>query len=216
MVSQRAAVAVFDEAYSEKTVLKDRTPVTLRLVRPGDKQLLLEAWERLSPESRYRRFLSPKRILTGEELRYLTELDHVDHLAIGAALDSGGKTHGLGVARFVRLAGRPDAADVAVTVVDDAQRNGLGRLLLSRLIAAARERGIERFVCDVLATNHAMRALIRSLVPAAAMSFDGPTFRVEMPLGRVGSSTWPGRRRPGGGSSNATGAELVTCGLRRS
>lgn len=183
MFSRKGPVAIFDAAYSERAVLGDGTAVTLRLVRPGDKELFLEAWERLSPESRYRRFLSPKLALTDAELRYLTELDHVDHLAIGAAVDRGGTTQGLGVARFVRVAGRSDAADVAVTVVDDAQRKGLGRLLVSRLIAAARERGIERFVCDVLATNDPMRALIRSLAPGVTEVLDGPTFRVEMPLG---------------------------------
>lgn len=183
MFSRKRPVAIFDAAYSERALLRDGTAVTLRLVRPGDKELFLEAWERLSPESRYRRFLSPKPVLTDAELRYLTELDHVDHLAIGAAVDRGGTTQGLGVARFVRVAGRPDAADVAVTVVDDAQRKGLGRLLVSRLIVAAGERGIERFVCDVLATNDPMRALIRSLVPGVTEILDGPTFRVEMPLG---------------------------------
>ena len=183
MFSRKRPVAIFDAAYSERALLVDGTAVTLRLVRPGDKELFLEAWERLSPESRYRRFLSPKPVLTDAELRYLTELDHVDHLAIGAAVDRGSTTQGLGVARFVRIAGSPDAADVAVTVVDDVQRKGLGRLLLSRLIAAARERGIERFVCDVLATNNPMRALIRSLAPGVTEVLDGSTFRVEMPLG---------------------------------
>lgn len=188
MSSRKGPVAIFDAAYSERAILRDGTAINLRLVRPGDKEIFLEAWERLSPESRYRRFLSPKPMLTDAELRYLTELDQVDHLAIGAAVDRGGTTEGLGVARFVRVADRPDAADVAVTVVDDAQRKGLGRLLVSRLIAAARERGIERFVSDVLATNDPMRALIRSLVPGVTEVLDGPTFRVDMPLGGLSAS----------------------------
>lgn len=188
MFSRKGPVAIFDAAYSERAILRDGTAINLRLVRPGDKEIFLEAWERLSPESRYRRFLSPKPMLTDAELRYLTELDQVDHLAIGAAVDRGGTTQGLGVARFVRVADRADAADVAVTVVDDAQRKGLGRLLVSRLIAAARERGIDRFVCDVLATNDPMRALIRSLAPGVTEVLDGPTFRVDMPLGGLSAS----------------------------
>jgi ribosomal protein S18 acetylase RimI-like enzyme len=174
----------FDESYIERCVLDDGSEVELRLVRPEDKPLMLAAWERLSPESRYRRFFSAKTALTSEELRYLTEMDNVHHLAIGATCRRRGETVALGVARFIRLADRPDMADAAITVVDDAQRLGLGRLLLSRLVAAARERGIERFSCDVLATNEAMRRLLRSLAPVVERS-EGPMVTIELPLADV-------------------------------
>ncbi|HTE50861.1 MAG TPA: GNAT family N-acetyltransferase, partial [Kofleriaceae bacterium] len=117
-----------------------------------------------------------------DELRYLTELDHVSHLAIGASCERDGRTVALGVARFIRLVDRPEVADAAITVVDDAQRLGLGRLLLQRLIAAAAERGIERFTCDVLATNDAMRGLLHSIAPDAIERPDGTTITIEMPL----------------------------------
>ncbi len=173
---------VYDDAYAEKAVLSDGTAVRLRLVRPDDKELMLAAWDRLSPESRYRRFLTAKTSLSEAELRYLTELDQVNHVAIGATRTRKGKQEALGVARFVRLGDRPSVADAAVTVVDDAQRKGLGRILLSRLVAAARERGIDRFSCDVLATNDGMRGLVKSLAPDAVEVADGPMVRVEMEL----------------------------------
>jgi hypothetical protein len=88
----------------------------------------------------------------------------------------------VGVARFVRLADRPASADFAVTVIDDWQRKGLGRFLLTRLIAAARERGIERLESSVLATNAAMRHIIRSVVPGSIERADGRLVAVEMPL----------------------------------
>ena len=172
----------YGEGYSEKVVLEDGTRAQLRLIRPDDKALMLEAWERLSPESRYRRFFAAKASLSDAELRYLTEVDNVDHVAIGATRRRRGKTEALGVARFIRLAGRPTVADAAVTVVDDVQGKGLGRILLSRLIAAGRERGIETFSCDVLADNDGMRGLIRSLVPDAVERSEGPIVTVEMPL----------------------------------
>jgi len=108
----------------------------------------------------------------------------VNHLAIGAIRTQAGRPEGLGVARFVRLEGRPAVADVAITVLDHVQRKGLGRLLLTRLMAAARERGIQRFESDVLATNAAMRRLVRSLVPGTIERADGRTVRMEMPLPR--------------------------------
>ncbi|HYU15602.1 MAG TPA: hypothetical protein VEL05_06015, partial [Candidatus Acidoferrum sp.] len=59
---------VFDAAYGERAVLKDGSRVSLRLIHPRDKALMLEAWERLSPESRYQRFHAVKKGLTEEEL----------------------------------------------------------------------------------------------------------------------------------------------------
>jgi len=176
---------VFDEHYAEEAVLDDGTQIHIRLMRPDDKALLLSAWERLSPESRYRRFFAVKTSLTADEVRYLTEVDNVNHVAIGASCMRDGAEIALGVARFIRLADRPDVADAAVTVVDDFQRKGLGRLLLSRLVGAARERGIERFSCDILATNEAMRGLLHSMAPDSTERADGSTITIEMPLADV-------------------------------
>ena len=75
----------------------------------------------------------------------------------------GSAAEGLGVARFARLADQPEVAEPAVTVVDHAQGKGLGSLLLTRLAAAARERGIERFACEFLAVNEPIRYLIEKL-----------------------------------------------------
>ena len=63
---------------------------------------------------------------------------------------------GLGVARYVRNPERPDAAEVAVTVIDDRQGKGIGTLLLEVLSARAREEGIATFTALMLAANEAM------------------------------------------------------------
>jgi GNAT superfamily N-acetyltransferase len=96
--------------------------------------------------------------LSDEMLTYMTEVDGVDHFALVATVDSPDlKTErGVGVARFVRTAEDPKAAEAAVIVVDDMQHLGIGRLLALRLMAAARERGIERFTGEVLASNAPM------------------------------------------------------------
>jgi GNAT superfamily N-acetyltransferase len=179
---------VYDENYAEDVILDDGTKVRLRLIRPDDKDLMLRAWERLSPESRYRRFFAAKTGLTDAELRYLTEVNHVDHVAIGATHGRRSKLEALGIGRCIRFADRPTVADIAITVVDDAQGKGLGRILLARLIAAARERGIERFRCDVLAENEGMRNLIRSMVPETIEHSEGPIVTVEMPLAEAAAA----------------------------
>jgi GNAT superfamily N-acetyltransferase len=136
------------------------------MVRPEDAALLREGFVRLSPRSRFQRFLSAKPRLSAEELRYLTDVDGERHVAIGAVTWSpGGREKGLGVARFFRQAHTPEVAEVAITVVDDAQGKGLGRLLMDRLVEAARERGVERFELRVLAGNVPMTKLVQTLAP---------------------------------------------------
>lgn len=58
-------------------------------------------------------------------------------------------------------------AEFAIAVVDSMQRQGVGHQLSERLLAAAQERGVERFVCDIMADNEAARELIKSLCPQA-------------------------------------------------
>jgi GNAT superfamily N-acetyltransferase len=163
----------FDASYREELTLRDGTHVELRLVRPSDKPLFTEGFSRLSPASRYLRFFTSKESLTEGELRYLTEVDGEDHLAIGASTIVNGRELGLGVARFVRLAAEPEVAELAVTVVDAAQHKGLGKALSVRAIEAARERGIRRCRAEILASNAAVLSLIRELPIAVQHEEDG-------------------------------------------
>jgi GNAT superfamily N-acetyltransferase len=157
----------FTADYLERVTLRDSTPVTVRLLRAADRQLLREGFERLSPTSRYRRFFRAKTELTDAELNYLTCVDGEDHLAVGAIRElATGEIEPLGIARFVRLADEPNIAEAAIAVIDPMQGKGLGKLLLHRLAQAALERSIERFRCIVLAENAAMQELFRELDPS--------------------------------------------------
>ncbi|HZR81692.1 MAG TPA: GNAT family N-acetyltransferase [Candidatus Binatia bacterium] len=180
--------------------LRDGTRVRLRLVDSRDRQRLEAGFRRLSPESRYRRFFTGVPRLTEAMLDRLMATDGENHVAVGA--ERGGFVLGwreeLGVARFIRLADRPDTAEIAVAVVDDAQGRGLGKLLLLALSRLARDRGIRRFRALVLPDNPRMQDLLRDLDPAATMHIeDGMlTFELDVPdvdLERTGltSSTGP-------------------------
>lgn len=164
--------------FEERLTLRDGSPVLLRSIRPDDKHELVAAFERLSPLSRYRRFLGPKGRLTESELRYLTEIDWIDHAAI---VGEGAAGEGLGVARFIRSPGA-DWAEAAITVADAHQGKGLGRLLLERLVLAASERGIRRFRFDILGSNAPMLAMVQELAPSASSAQDGTVVHVEVPL----------------------------------
>lgn len=156
----------YDESYGETVHLSDGRKVWLRLIRPTDRELLEAAFERLSPESRYARFMVPKARLTDAELKYLTEVDGEDHFALGAIRKHLVSTpEGVGSARFVRLIERPDTAEPAVTVSDDFQGKGLGSILLQRLVEAAWERDIRWFRSELLAENKASKRMIEALSP---------------------------------------------------
>lgn len=144
---------------AQTVTLRDGARVSLRPIRPDDKDRLREAFERLGEDSRYRRFFSPVRTLSPDTLRYLTEVDHHDHEALVAQDPSTGE--GLGVARYVRAHDAPpDEAEAAVTVVDDWHGRGLGGLLLRALADRARDEGITTFTALVQGDNpRAIRAL---------------------------------------------------------
>jgi nucleotide-binding universal stress UspA family protein len=143
------------------TQLRDGTRVVLRPIEPDDKDALAAGHERLSPESRYRRYLSPMPQLSPAMLRYLTEVDHHDHEAI-VAVDPG-SDEVIAVARFVRSKEDPETAEAAVTVADDRQGQGLGRELLDALADRAKEEGVRHFTALVLADNPASIRLLESL-----------------------------------------------------
>jgi GNAT superfamily N-acetyltransferase len=125
--------------------------VTLRPIAPEDKPLLAAIFERLSEESRYRRFFTTKNELSPADLDYLVDVDHSDHGAIIAIDPLSGKA--LGVARYIRSKGHAEVAEVAVTVADDWQGRGLGRALLDRLTYRARREGVRRFSALVQGDN---------------------------------------------------------------
>jgi GNAT superfamily N-acetyltransferase len=143
-------------------VLSDGTKATLRLLRPEDRDELRRGFERLSAASRYQRFLHGAATLSEPVLDYLTRTDGMDHLAVVAVTDSLDLKSdvGLGVARFIRLSDEPDVAEAAVTVVDDMQGKGLGRMLLQVLAEAARERGVRTFRAEVLSSNAPIRRIL--------------------------------------------------------
>jgi GNAT superfamily N-acetyltransferase len=136
--------------------LADGAILAIRPVTADDKALILDGFERLSERSRYLRFLTPTPTLSRAQLAYLSELDQIDHVGLGFLE---GETP-VAIGRWVRFDDDPEAADVALTVVDDFQGRGVGRLVIQALVATARHRGVRWLHFDVLAENVAMLALL--------------------------------------------------------
>ena len=133
--------------------LPDGRVVTIRPIQADDTERLQLSHARLSPESRYRRFLSAKPHLTAADARYLVDIDGCDHYALVAtAAEPGGTRSSPWPASSAspRIAA---SAEFAIVVGDDWQRQGLGGELLGRLADAAVTRGVDRFRATMLADN---------------------------------------------------------------
>ena len=159
--SQRPDLRARSAPAGTPIVLRDGSHVLIRQVHSADAPFLADGFARLSTDSRWMRFLTPKKERSPAELRYFTDLDHHDREALGA-LDNG-DGRGVGIARFIRHADDPYAADIAVTIVDDWQGRGLGTELLARLSDRARQEGIHRFTALVAAENVAVARLLRTM-----------------------------------------------------
>jgi GNAT superfamily N-acetyltransferase len=156
--------------------------VLIRPLEPDDRRLIVEALGRMSEQSRYRRFLAPKPDFTAAELSYLTEIDHHDHEALIAIDPESGQA--IGVARYVRLVGEPQVAEPAVAVIDDWQRQGVGSVLLQRLVTRAREDGLSHFRATVLRENRPILELLEksSLLVFREARPKGPEVEIEFEL----------------------------------
>jgi len=143
-------------------VLSDGTQVTIRPIEAGDKQELQDGLHRLSEKTVQQRFLVPKVRFTRAELRYLTEVDGHDHVALVVESERWPGTI-VAVARYVRLNDDPDTAEAAIVVADMLQGLGLGTLLADRLASAAAIHGVSRFTAEMLGDNRAAQRLMERL-----------------------------------------------------
>lgn len=142
-------------------VLRDGSTVVIRQVQAADAPLVADGFARLSADSRSTRCLGAKKELSPAELRYLTDVDHHDHEALGALEHPGGR--GVGIARYIRYSSDPRAAEIAVTVVDDWQGRGLGTELVRQLSGRAWREGIRRFTAVATTDNWAAVRLLRAM-----------------------------------------------------
>lgn len=176
-------MTAYDDSWSETCSIGGRR-IRLRLLRRSDRDRLTEGFHRLSDQGRYQRFLAAKTRLSDAELEYLTDIDQENHLAIGASeiAADGSDGRGLGIARFVRDADHPEVAEAAIAVIDEAQGQGLGRLLFNHLVAAARSRGVRRFRGEMLAENVAAMKLLEGIGAPVQRQIEAGITHIEVDL----------------------------------
>jgi RimJ/RimL family protein N-acetyltransferase len=157
-----------------------RAPFTIRPIAADDWEGLRALFWRLSPQSRYYRFLAPVQRPRERFLHHLAEVDHEGRDALVAVIDD----EIVGVARYDRDRVDPRNAEVAVVVEDAWHRNGIATRLGYELSKTAHRRGIERFTATISSDNRAVATFVRSLPVRATWEWDGGQRQLAIPLAR--------------------------------
>ena len=160
-VADLRAAAERSRRTADPLLLADGRRLKIRPIERQDRDRLKGLLMRLTPESRHRRFFSPKPELTERELDYLVDIDHVHHEALAAVDESDGSF--VAAARYVQVPDQPHMAEVAIEVADDAQRQGIGRELAIQTLQRARVNGFTRATATTMYENTPARALLRAL-----------------------------------------------------
>jgi RimJ/RimL family protein N-acetyltransferase len=170
--------------YSATERLRDGRPVEIRALRPDDKQGLIAAVERSSPQSLYRRFFGAKSKFSEAEVAFFLNIDFVNHVALVAVVEEGGRAVIVGGGRYIVQ--RPGRAEIAFAVIDQYQGQGLGPALLRHLVVLGRNAGIKEFVAEVLADNRSMLKVFERSGLAVASTREGSVVCIGLELHRVG------------------------------
>jgi acyl-CoA synthetase (NDP forming)/GNAT superfamily N-acetyltransferase len=167
----------YPAAWEADVVVVDGGVVHLRPIRPDDADRLVAFHAGLSERTRYLRYFAPYPRIPERDLRRFTHVDHRDRVALVALLGE----DVIGVGRYDRLRGTADA-EVAFVVADAHQGRGIGSVLLEHLAAAARERGVQRFVAEVLAENSRMVRVFTDAGYQAAYEYDSGVVHLSFPI----------------------------------
>jgi RimJ/RimL family protein N-acetyltransferase len=132
--------------------------ISIRAVRPDDRERIVKAFRGLDRRSVYLRFFSYRKELEDEELRRVTECDGMNEAVLVATVGTGDQEAIVGLGSYVRTGA---AADIAFAVEEDFQGRGIATGLLRQLADIARANGIVRFEADVLAENTPMLDVLR-------------------------------------------------------
>ena len=175
-----SVLSVTSDAYpahwEADVVLRDGGTAHLRPIRPDDADRLRRFHSRLSDETIYFRFFSLLRELSDKDVTKYTNVDHVDRVALVATVGE----EMIGVVRYERVS--PEVAEVAFNIEDSYQGRGVGSVFLEHIAAAARERGVARFVADVLPTNRRMLRVFTDAGYVVSHEMDDGVFRLEFSL----------------------------------
>ena len=166
--------------YSAVELVRNGRPLEIRALRPDDQAEVLAAIGRTSAQSLYRRFLGAKREFTEREMAFFLNVDFVNHVALVAVIDEGGRQVICGGGRYIVV--RPGTAELAFAVIDQYQGQGIGAALMCHLAAIARQRGLQELIADVLSDNVAMLKVFEKSGAPLSTKREGAVMHVALAL----------------------------------
>ncbi len=140
--------------YSAIEPLRNGGSVEIRALKSEDQTDLIAAIGRASAQSLYRRFFGVRRNFAQQEIDYFLNVDFVNHVALAAVVEEGGRPVIVGGGRYVVL--QPGKAEIAFAVIDQYQGQGIGAALMRHLTAIARDAGLKELTAEVLPDNISM------------------------------------------------------------
>ncbi len=140
--------------YSAIERIRDGRMIEIRALRPDDREDMLAAIGRTSPQSLQRRFFVPKRGFSENELAFFMNIDFDNHVALVAQIDEDGRLSIVGGGRYIVV--QHGQAEIAFVVVDAYQGQGIGSALMRHLARLARDAGLKELIAEVLPENTAM------------------------------------------------------------
>jgi acyl-CoA synthetase (NDP forming)/RimJ/RimL family protein N-acetyltransferase len=166
----------YPREWEADVLLADGGVAHLRPIRPSDADRLVAFYERVSPESKYLRFFAPYPRLSDRDVKRFTEVDYVSRVAFILTLGE----NMIAVGRYDRI--KDDHAEVSFLIEDAHQGRGIAQLLLEHLAQAARERGITRFVAEVLPENRRMAKVFADAGYRVSKGIEDGVLAVEFPI----------------------------------
>ncbi|WP_395695302.1 GNAT family N-acetyltransferase [Nocardioides sp.] len=157
-------------------LLRDGRTAHIRPIRPEDRDVFVDFYSRVSDQSKYYRFFSPMPTLSDRDLDRFTHVDHVDRVALVLTLQG----EIIAVGRYDVI--KPGDAEVAFLVEDQHQGRGIGQLLLEHLAQAGRERGVDRFIAEVLPDNTRMIQTFRDAGYRVVSEYEEGVLQLEFPI----------------------------------
>lgn len=167
--------------YVSTFITKNGKDVISRPVLQTDGPFLVDLFNKLSPQSIYLRFLTRLRFLPEGMLYRFTHVDYRHEFALAGVVKENGKDAVIGVCRY-SCDPQMDFPELAIAVRDDWQHIGVGKILLVKIIAIAKEHGISRLSAEIDPQSKILPKMLSDLGYEVTRTFLGTSYRLEIPI----------------------------------
>lgn len=161
MVKKDTYPPLYPHEFVEFITLASGRAVCIRPILPEDAPRLQATFQKLTPQTIYLRFLETFKYLSDKQANHFANVDYTSHMALVAVIQEDDDEQIIGVARYAWLKEQPGIAESAIVVRDDYQGQGLGTILMKRLVNFARTHGVKSFIATVHTSNARIRHFIQ-------------------------------------------------------